>query len=53
MENKESAMTKLNNEAATVSGYNVPAIAVRDHIAQRIMTDVIYAEKSDSRGQDA
>lgn len=51
MGNKESAMTKLNNEAATVSGYNVPAIAVRDHIAQRIMTDVIYAEKVIAEGK--
>ncbi len=42
---EESAMTKLNNEAATVSGYNVPAIAIRDHVAQRIMTDAVYAEK--------
>lgn len=48
---EESAMTKLNNEAATVSGYNVPAIAVRDHIAQRIMTDVIYAEKVIAEGK--
>lgn len=51
MGNKESAMTKLNNEAATVSGYNVPAIAIRDHIAQRIMTDVIYAEKVIAEGK--
>lgn len=51
MGNKESAMTKLNNEAATVSGYNVPAIAIRDHVAQRIMTDVIYAEKVIAEGK--
>lgn len=51
MENKESAMTKLNNEAATVSGYNVPAIAIRDHVAQRIMSDAIYAEKVIAEGK--
>lgn len=51
MGNKESAMTKLNNEAATVSGYNVPAIAIRDYIAQRIMTDVDYTEKIITEGK--
>ena len=44
-------MTKLNNEAATVSGYNVPAIAIRDHVAQRIMSDAIYAEKVIAEGK--
>lgn len=48
---EESAMTKLNNEAATVSGYNVPAIAIRDHVAQRIMTDAVYAEKVIAEGK--
>lgn len=48
---EESAMTKLNNEAATVSGYNVPAIAIRDHVAQCIMTDAIYAEKVITEGK--
>ena len=44
-------MTKLNNEAATVSGYNVPAIAIRDYIAKRIMTDVDYTEKIITEGK--
>lgn len=48
---EESAMTKLNNEAATVSGYNVPAIAIRDHVAQRIMTDAVYTEKVIAEGK--